>query len=86
VVVDQDEPWTRSFVRDGPGGRWDVGPVARGLDATLWFSSLTVGVRLAEAYAKVRLPPPPADDGAGGEAKSVPRRRAGSERRGALWA
>ena len=62
VVVAQDEPWARSFVRDGPAGRWDFGPIARGMDATLAFPSLGVGVPLAEAYAKVRLP---AGDGGG---------------------
>ncbi len=60
VVVAQDEPWARSFVRDA-GGRWDFGSIARGMDATLAFPSLGIGVPLAEAYAKVRLPPPPAD-------------------------
>lgn len=57
VVVAQDEPWARSFLR-GDDGRWDFGPIAAGLDATLAFPSLNVGVPLAEAYAKVRLSPP----------------------------
>ena len=65
VVVAQDEPWARSFVREGAGGRWDFGPIARGLEATLWFPSLNVGLPLAEAYAKVRLPSPPGDEAAG---------------------
>ncbi len=55
MVVAHYAAWARSFVRDA-SGRWDFGPIARGPDAALRFPSLNVGVPLAEAYAKVRLP------------------------------
>lgn len=55
VVVAQDQAWARSFVRTASDGRWDFGPIARGLEAELAFPSLALGVPMAEVYAKVRL-------------------------------
>ena len=57
VVVAQDRPWARSFTR-GPDGQLGIGPLVQGMEATLAFRSLGVGVPMAEVYAKVRFPTP----------------------------
>ena len=57
VVVDQRQAWARSFHRE-PGGMWTFRPVVQGLDATLTFESLGVGIAMAEVYAKVTFPLP----------------------------
>ncbi len=60
VVVAADALWARSFHRDR-GGLWAIGPLVQGIDATLAFRSLSVGVPLAEVYAKVEFPPADVD-------------------------
>lgn len=59
VLVAQDRPRVETFHR-AAGGGWVVGPWAEGLDAGVAFPSLGVSLPLADVYAGVAFPPPPA--------------------------
>ena len=54
LLVAQDRPRVETF------HRWAVGPWAEGLDAAVAFPSLGVTLTLADVYAGVAFPPPPA--------------------------
>ncbi len=60
VLVAQDRPRVEAYSRR-PDGAW-LFTYAHGLDAAVRLGSLDLDLPLAELYAGVTFPPPPADD------------------------
>ena len=60
VLVSQDRPRIETLFRQ-PDGTWSLA-FAAGLDASVRLRSLLIDVPLAEVYAGVTFPPPPADE------------------------
>jgi Uma2 family endonuclease len=58
VLVAQDQPYVLTFTRQ-PGGGWLMMPYI-GLNAVVPLSSIGIDLPMAEVYATVPFPPPPA--------------------------
>jgi Uma2 family endonuclease len=59
VLISQDEPLVETFYVTVDGS-WSIGPSAFALTETIKLASIDVELPLAEIYARVEFPPPPA--------------------------